>query len=81
MEVELIDGGGASTIPGPKILKLLMVGDYEVGKRSLVSRYTNPANFKPTTNYTIGVEWSSKDIIVDRHPVKAHIVSLSELFV
>ena len=55
-----------------KPIKLLLIGDSDVGKTSLLLQYTE--NFFPESHMaTIGVEFKSKDITINGKAYKLHI--------
>lgn len=52
--------------------KFILVGDTGVGKTSLISRFID-GNFHPNHEYTIGVEYGSKNISIGSKIIKLQI--------
>ncbi len=52
--------------------KFILVGDTGVGKTSLISRFID-GNFQPNHEYTIGVEYGSKNITIGNKVIKLQI--------
>merc|ERR1712113_28111 len=54
------------------LYKVVLMGDSEVGKSNLLSRYTRN-EFNPETKSTIGVEFATRNIEVEDKIIKAQI--------
>jgi small GTP-binding protein len=52
--------------------KFILVGDTGVGKTSLISRFID-GSFHPNHEYTIGVEYGSKNIVISGKIIKLQI--------
>jgi hypothetical protein len=58
-------------------IALLTIGDSQVGKSSLLLRFTasDPAKYKPSSMPTIGIDFKMKNVEVDDKRIKLQIVS------
>ncbi|KAI9496148.1 small GTPase [Zychaea mexicana] len=54
------------------LFKLVLIGDSGVGKSNLLSRFTTN-EFNLESKSTIGVEFATKNIEIDKHTIKAQI--------
>ena len=54
------------------IFKIVIVGDSSVGKTNIMSKYLKN-EFKEDSRATVGVEFGSKEFIIDNHKIKAQI--------
>lgn len=52
--------------------KFIVVGDIAVGKSSIISRFIDNT-FMPNHEYTVGVEFASKDITINNKTIKLQI--------
>ena len=54
------------------IIKIVLIGDSSVGKTNIMNKYLKNV-FKEDSRATVGVEFGSKQFIIDNHKIKAQI--------
>lgn len=57
-------------------LKYIIIGDSGCGKSSIMSKYTNDY-FNDETNSTVGVEFTTKEFVIQNHQFKIHFWDLA----
>lgn len=62
-----------------KSFKIIVIGDSGVGKTSLIKKFTKN-KFSPNYLTTIGVEFESKELIIDEQKVQLQIWDTVSLF-
>ena len=63
---------GAGCLLRPLVLAVVLIGDSGVGKTNLLSQFTR-LEFNLASKATIGVEFASKNVVIDGKTIKAQI--------